>query len=329
VDARRQAAGKGFPDPRWVSPHARRRAPCGHPTSGGSGSAGPSPAAAALGRDNRRCWRGGVAAPAAATARKTVAVVAAAAAMAAAASVASAAASEATAGAKATATAAAAATRPKGAPPPAAGNRGCGRPTRRWAAERCLTRPRRQRARETATPPAARPPAVPQSRQPQDVPLRRPQPPVQRNAVEVWAERGRHPRRGRADPHRLHLRDGRVDEPRRRQCGRHPLRRRARAHAHPRRRRRVPPKRPPVGGGGDPRARPPLRVRRRSGNDAAAAPCDAVEPPPPPRQSGKVTTPNPDAATLKAVARSGSAVPSATAVAAWHPYAGRFLRLLR
>jgi len=32
---------------------------------------------------------------------------------------------------------------------------------------------------------------------------------------------------------------------------------------------------------------------------------------------------------LTVVARSGSAVPSATAVAAWHPYAGRFPRLLR
>ncbi|OSX80855.1 hypothetical protein BU14_0031s0027 [Porphyra umbilicalis] len=329
VDAKRRAAGKGFSDLRWVHSHARRRAPCGHPTSGGSDSARLSPAAAALGCDRQCCWRGGVVIPAAATARTTAAAAVAAAAVGAAASAAAAAAAQATAGATATAKAAAVATRPGGAPPPAAGNHRRGLPASRWVAARCPTRPRRPRAREPPPPPAARPPAVPQSRHPQDVSLRRFQPHVPRHAVEVWSERGRDPRRSRADPHRLHRRAGRVDEPRRRQCGRHPLRLRARAHAHPRRRRWVPPKRPPVGGGGGPRARPPLRVRRRGDNDAAAATCDAVKLHHLPRQSGKVTTPNADAATLTAVARSGSVVPSATAVAAWHLYAGRVPRLLR
>lgn len=90
------------------------------------------------------------------------------------------------------------------------------------------------RTRTSPPPLVARPPAVPRSRQPQDVPLFHTQPSVPRHAVDVWAERGRRPRRGLADPHGLHLRDDRVDEPRRRQSGRHPLRRCARAHARPR-----------------------------------------------------------------------------------------------
>ena len=63
------------------------------------------------------------------------------------------------------------------------------------------------------------------------LPLGRPQPAVPRHAVEGPAERGRRPRREGADSHRLHPRDGHVDESRRRQYGRHPPRGRAAATA--------------------------------------------------------------------------------------------------